>query len=83
MKLIKLKPTTNGSRHQIKIDKSLLVKNTKIFKNLRKMHKGANGRSTNTGHITSLHKGGGNKKLYRILNFDNAKKKFRSCRNYL
>jgi len=74
MKLIKLKPTTNGSRHQIKIDKSLLVKNTKIFKNLRKMHKGANGRSTNTGHITSWHKGGGNKKLYRILNFDNAKK---------
>ncbi len=74
MKLIKMKPVTNGSRHQIKIDKSLLVKNTKIFKNLRIMHKSANGRSTSTGHITSWHKGGGNKKLYRILNRDNTVK---------
>jgi large subunit ribosomal protein L2 len=75
MKLIKVKPVTNGSRHQIKIDKSSLVKNTRIFKNLTKVHKTANGRSTSNGRITSWHKGGGKKKLYRILNLTNEPKK--------
>lgn len=71
MKLIKTKPSTNGSRHQIKIDKSALLKNTNIFKNLRTVYKNANGRSTQTGHITAWHRGGGNKKLYRVIKCDN------------
>lgn len=75
MKLITTKPSTNGSRHQIKIEKSALIKDTTIFKNLRKVHKTANGRSPVTGHITAWHRGGGNKKLYRVLNTDNKAKK--------
>lgn len=74
MKLIKTKPSTNGYRHQVKIEKSALVKNTKIFKSLRKAYKTANGRSPHTGHITAWHRGGGNKKLYRVLNSDNEAK---------
>lgn len=74
MKLIKTKPSTNGSRHQVKIEKAALVKDTTIFKNLRKAPKNANGRSTVTGHITAWHRGGGNKKLYRVINVDNNAK---------
>jgi large subunit ribosomal protein L2 len=75
MKLIKTKPVTNGSRHQIKIDKASLIKDTKIFKQLRKINKTANGRSTSTGHITAWHRGGGKKRLYRILDTTNEPKK--------
>ncbi len=74
MKLIKLKPTTNGSRHQIKIDKSLLVKDSRIFKNTIVNVKSSNGRSPTTGHITSWHKGGGRKQLYRKLDLNNESK---------
>lgn len=74
MKLINVKPITNGSRHQIKLDKASLIKNTRIFKNILSNNKQANGRSTSTGHITSWHKGGGKKKLYRTLNTNNENK---------
>ncbi len=74
MKLIKLKPTTNGSRHQIKIDKSLLVKDSRIFKNTVKNLKSSQGRSSITGHITSWHKGGGKKHLYRNIDLTNNSK---------
>ncbi len=74
MKLIKLKPTTNGSRHQIKIDKSLLLKNNRLFKDTLVNLNSSNGRSSTTGHITSWHKGGGKKKLYRALNLQNDSK---------
>jgi large subunit ribosomal protein L2 len=74
MKLIKLKPTTNGSRHQIKIDKSLLVKNNRIFKSTLSNFNSANGRSLATGNITSWHRGGGQKHLYRKLDLNNSDK---------
>lgn len=74
MKLIKVKPSTNGSRHQIKIEKSALLKNVKIFKSLRTKKAGANGRSTITGHITAWHRGGGHKKLNRVLETNNQPK---------
>jgi large subunit ribosomal protein L2 len=75
MKLFKIKPTTNGLRHQIKIDKASLIKNTRVFKSLLTNFKEKNGRSPSTGHITSWHKGGGNKKLYRIIDIENKPKK--------
>ena len=75
MKLIKVKPVTHGSRHQIKLEKSSLIKDTRIFKNLLKVNKGSNGRSPATGHITAWHRGGGNKKLYRILTLKSKAKK--------
>ena len=74
MKLIKLKPTTNGSRHQIKIDKSLLIKNSRLFKDTIVNVKSSNGRSSTTGHITSWHKGSGKKQLYRKVDLENESK---------
>lgn len=63
----KIKPTTNGCRHQKNLNKALLAKQTNLIKNLiKKSHKTA-GRSTKTGHITSWHRGGGKKHLLKNL----------------
>ncbi len=71
MKLIYSNPTTNGSRHHVKIDKSVLLKDIKTFKNTVKGFKKSNGRSSITGHITSWHRGGGSKRLYRNIQLTN------------
>ena len=73
MKVIKLKPNTPGTRHTIKIDKSLLLKKNFLFKNLIQYKHQFMGRSSTTGHITSRHKGGGSKKKYRFLDKTNEK----------
>lgn len=65
MRLIKLKPITNGLRHKIKIQKNLLSKSNRILKKLNKGFKQFHGRSRSTGRITSWHKGGGSKRLFR------------------
>ena len=72
MKLIKLKPNTPGTRHAIKIDKSLLLKDNFLFKNLIKYKHSSQGRSSLYGRITVRHKGSGCKKKYRDIRFDNA-----------
>lgn len=71
MAVVKLKPTSPGCRHQVKV----------IHKHL---HKGApceqlivakqriNGRN-NVGRITVRHRGGGHKKYYRIIDFKRNK----------
>ena len=69
MKLIKKKPITPGSRHQININKNVLSKSLKIVKNLVfNIHKNV-GRSSLSGHITVRARGAGVKRLYRNLNF--------------
>ena len=73
MKLIKLKPNTAGTRHTIKIDKSLLLKKKFIFKNLIQFNHRFVGRSSNNGRITIRHKGGGAKKKYISLKNTNEK----------
>lgn len=73
MKLVKKRPVTSGSRHLINIDKSLLLKTDKIFNAFLK-HNYRNGRSTVTGHITSWHRGGGCKSLYRKIESDGKNK---------
>ena len=72
MKLIKLKPNTPGTRHAIKIDKSLLLKNNFLFKNLIKYKHSSQGRSSLYGRITVRHKGSSCKKKYRDIKFDNS-----------
>lgn len=72
MELIKLKPYTNGTRHQLNLKKNLLSKNNKIIKTLIIGSKSNSGRSSNTGHITVRHKGNGCKKNYRLINFFNT-----------
>jgi len=71
MNLKKLKPITNGTRHQFNIQKFLLAKNNRVVRSNLKKLKICYGRSPQTGHITSWHRGGGHKKLFRNINFLN------------
>lgn len=72
MQLIKKKSNTNGTRHQLNLQKNLLSKNNKLIKSLNKGFKINCGRSSITGHITVRHKGRGCKKNYRYINFFNS-----------
>lgn len=66
MQLKKMKPTTNGLRHKIKIEKNLLAKNNKIVKKtILQRNKNLAGRSSITGNITVWHKGKRQKRLFR------------------
>jgi len=71
MKLKKLKPTTNGTRHQLVLQKNLLAKTNKFSKNSIFGKKSFSGRSSKTGRITVWHKGGGCKNLHRKIDFSN------------
>jgi large subunit ribosomal protein L2 len=64
MKLIKRKAYTSGTRHYLNIDKTVLLKTDRIFK-CRSKFSYSKGRSSITGNITSWHRGGGCKNLYR------------------
>lgn len=72
MKIIKLNPVTNGLRHQLNIKKSLLSKNNRLLRNTIKGISYSYGRSSCTGHITSWHRGGGAKNIFRKIEFSNA-----------
>lgn len=75
MKLLKKKPTNNGTRHQLNIEKSLLSKSHNVFRDKKRTIKSKAGRSTIDGHITAWHRGGGVKKLYRKLTLSNEVRK--------
>jgi large subunit ribosomal protein L2 len=62
------KPTTPSRRGMTGIDFSLLTKK-RAQKSLVKYVRRSNGRSRANGRITVRHKGGGVKKLYRIIEF--------------
>lgn len=68
MKFKKINPITPGTRHQIRIKKSLLIKNVKYFKHLIKKTHRFKGRSSITGRITVWQRGGGCKRKFRITN---------------
>ncbi|WP_457640667.1 50S ribosomal protein L2 [Persephonella sp.] len=67
----KLKPVTNGTRHAILYDFSEITK-TEPEKSLVEPLKKKAGRN-NQGRITVRHKGGGHKRLYRIIDFKRDK----------
>lgn len=69
MKLIKLKPVTGGTRHQLNIQKNLLSKTNNILKNSIQGKKENAGKSSITGRTTVWHKGSGCKSKYRSLKF--------------
>jgi ribosomal protein L2 len=52
MKLKKLNPVTNGTRHIVKIQKNLLSKNNRIVKSILLKNQKSNGRSSINGRIT-------------------------------
>ncbi len=68
----KLKPTTNGTRHAILYDFSEITKREPEKSLLVSWHR-AKGRSRQQGKITVRHRGGGHKKLYRIIDFKRNK----------
>ena len=71
MALVKLKPTSAGRRHAVKVVSPELHKGKPFAALLEKKNRIA-GRNNN-GHITCRHKGGGHKKAYRIIDFKRNK----------
>lgn len=68
MELIKSKPVNNSVRHQIKIKKSLLAKNTSFLTNkLQSPLSSSYGKSLPSGKISAWHRQRGAKKMYRPL----------------
>jgi large subunit ribosomal protein L2 len=71
MPLVKMKPTSAGTRHQVKVVTPGLWKGEAYAPLLEKQsHTG--GRNNN-GHITTRHKGGGQKQHYRLVDFKRDK----------
>jgi large subunit ribosomal protein L2 len=71
MALKKLKPTTPGSRGTILLDRTDITSSTSEKRLTKKLNKNT-GRN-NAGKITTRHKGGGNKKKYRIIDWKRRK----------
>lgn len=71
MPLIQLKPTSPGTRHQVRVVHPHLWKGEPhgplLEKNL------STGGRNNNGHITTRHKGGGHKHHYRVVDFKRDK----------
>ena len=67
MALVKLKPTSPGRRHAVKVVNKELHKGKPWAALTEKKNRGS-GRNNN-GHITCRHKGGGAKRAYRIIDF--------------
>lgn len=66
------KPTTASRRHMTTADYSMLTKNAKPYRRLTTRLKTHSGRNS-AGRITVRHQGGGNKKLYRIVDFKQSR----------
>lgn len=71
MALVKLKPTSAGRRHAVKVVNKELHKGKPWAALTEKKNRGS-GRNNN-GHITCRHKGGGSKRAYRIIDFKRNK----------
>lgn len=71
MALKQYNPVTSSQRGLVQVDKSALWKG-KPLKSLTEGKKSTGGRN-NFGRITSWHRGGGHKKLYRFVDFKRSK----------
>jgi len=71
MGIKKFKPITPGQRYKTVIDYSVLTKKPPEKSLLEPIRK--TGGRNNDGHITSRHIGGGNKRMYRIVDFKRNK----------
>lgn len=67
MGIRRFKPTTNGLRHAILPDYAEITKG-KPEKSLMRPLKSTGGRNS-YGRITSRHRGGGHKRMYRVIDF--------------
>ncbi|MFZ2199951.1 MAG: 50S ribosomal protein L2 [Microgenomates group bacterium] len=64
------KPTSAGRRHQVSFDRGLTA--TSPEKSLTSPHKQNSGRNAH-GHVTTRHRGGGEKRRYRIIDYKRNK----------
>jgi large subunit ribosomal protein L2 len=71
MAVKKLKPTTPGQRHRVKLSYNTITSSSPE-KSLIKKHKKTGGRN-DRGKMTIQHVGGGHKKRYRIIDFKREK----------
>ncbi len=71
MPLVKLRPTSPGTRHVVKVVTPGLWKGEPHAPLLEKQKR--NGGRNNNGHITTRHKGGGHKQHYRVVDFKRTK----------
>lgn len=71
MALVKTKPTSAGRRHVVKVVNADLHKGRPHSALTEKQSK--SGGRNNNGRITSRHKGGGHKQLYRVIDFKRNK----------
>jgi large subunit ribosomal protein L2 len=71
MALVKTKPTSAGRRHVVKVVNQDLHKGRPHSALTEKQSK--SGGRNNNGRITSRHKGGGHKQLYRVIDFKRNK----------
>jgi len=67
------KPTSPGRRQMTGIDYRKFLTTHKPYKPLLRPLKKTGGRSTQSGRITTRHKGGGHKRKYRIIDFKQNK----------
>ena len=68
--LIAKKPTSAGRRHQVTFDRGLTTSTPE--KSLTSAHKQNSGRNAH-GHVTTRHRGGGEKRRYRIIDYKRNK----------
>jgi large subunit ribosomal protein L2 len=71
MALLKMKPTSPGSRFAVKVDKSHLWKGDPYAPLTERQAK--TGGRNNFGRITTRHKGGGSRQKYRIIDLKRDK----------
>ena len=71
MPVVKTKPTSPGRRHMVKVVNPDLHKGAPYAALTEKKRK--TGGRNNNGRITTRHKGGGHKQLYRIIDFKRNK----------
>jgi len=71
MPLVQLKPTSPGARHQVRVVTPGLWKGEAHAPLLEKQKR--SGGRNNNGHITTRHKGGGEKQHYRLIDFKRNK----------
>ncbi len=71
MPLVKLKPTSPGRRHQVKVVTPDLWKGDPHYGLLEK--NSPDGARNNNGHMTTRHRGGGHKHHYRLVDFKRNK----------
>jgi large subunit ribosomal protein L2 len=71
MALIKLKPTSPGTRFQVRIDRSHLYKGGPY--EALTVHQNKTGARNHSGRITTRHIGGGSRQKYRIVDFKRDK----------